>query len=213
MTVTNPSLHLHPSLSPQSGTPGHPLPAVGNPCGDAPDIAARVSRSAAGRGLRGSPRIVAVRRPAALAADRETVTGQVGRLSPKPSGAPHTLHPSLPGTVSASAGAVLGGAGALLRHSARLHRGPLWSTPSDVLASPGRLGGETNLKPAKTTTQGHARRPWGTGVAISGDVRTLALVCVSPPMATVGQTPVRLAGRVVKTLPTYPLGAAPRGQA
>lgn len=38
------------------------------------------------------------------------------------------------------------------------------------------------------------------------------LVCVSPPMATVGQMPVRLAGRVVKALPTYPLGAAPRGQ-
>lgn len=161
--MTNPHLHLHPSLSPQSGTPGRLSPAVGNPCGDAPDIAARPSRgagSAAGHAVDG-------RHTSRVALALHVSTGSAGgdTFMGRPSGVPprsvrHASHhrvmqrshasgrrflPFL-GAVSEQSGAVLGGAGALLRHSARLHRGPLWSTPSDVLASPVSLGGETNLK-------------------------------------------------------------------
>lgn len=193
--MTNHPLHLHPSLSPQSGTPGRPSPAVGNPCGDAPDIAARAPRGAgsAGHAVDGRhPSRVALALHPAGSAGGDTFMGRPSGVPPR--SCRHASHHrvmqrshasgrrSLPflGAVSASAGAVLGGAGALLRHSARRYQGPLWSTPSDVLASPVSLGGETNLKPAKTTTQGHALRPWGRGVAISGDVRTpAARLCVS----------------------------------
>lgn len=143
MTVTNPHLHLHPSLSPQSGTPGRLSPAVGNPCGDAPDIVARAPRGAGSAG-----HAVDGRHTSRVALALHVSTGSAGgdTFMGRPSGVPprsvrHASHhrvmqrsnasgrrflPFL-GAVSEQSGAVLGGAGALLRHSARLHRGPLWS--------------------------------------------------------------------------------------
>ncbi len=226
--MTNHHLHLHPSLSPQPGTPGRLSPAVGNPCGDAPDIAARPSRGAgsAGHAVDGRhPSRVALALHPAGSAGGDTFMGRPSGVPPR--SVRHASHHRVMQRSNASGRRFLPSLG-----PSPLRRGRslvVLARCSDTVPGPteDRCGPHPAMcwrrqlvsaakrisslpKPQlRVTPAVHGVRAWPS-VEMSGRLNP---VCPSPPMASVGQTPVRLAGRVVKALPRYPLGAVPRGQA